>query len=56
MTAKEIGEIAERAATEDWSFEQLAYAIGHGVECAKELSLAKYAGMPLKCKCSKGIE
>jgi hypothetical protein len=48
---EELRDLIERAANEDWSFEMLASAIGHGVACTRQLSLAKYAGMPLKCEC-----
>ena len=54
MTPQEIKDICERAAREDWSFEQLATAIGHGVNCARTLALMTFAGGPMGCECPKG--
>lgn len=53
-TEAEVRQVIEDAANQDGSFAQLANEIGHSENCTRILTLAHFAGQPLKCECAKG--
>lgn len=54
-TAKEIGEIIQRAEHQDWSMVATADLVGHSVACTTDLCLMFNTARPLTCSCGRGI-
>lgn len=54
-TAKEIGEVIQRAEHQDWSMVATADLIKHSVGCTSDMCLMLNTARPLTCSCGRGI-